>query len=66
MCSNKGEFGITIKGSGIRKHNPVNRAKRVLAKKTAFKGPDTPSDSNNEPKEWQSVFLHTQNANPKI
>lgn len=48
--NNNAKFGGPIKG-GIRKRNPVDRAKKVLAKNTASKDPETPADSNEKPKE---------------
>lgn len=49
--NNNAKFGGPIKGGGIRKRNPVDRAKKVLAKNAASKDPDTPADSNEKPKE---------------
>lgn len=49
--NNNAKFGGPIKGGGIRKRNPVDRAKKVLAKNAASKDPDTPADSNDKPKE---------------
>lgn len=49
--NNNAKFGGPIKGGGIRKRNPVDRAKKVLAKNAASKDPETPADSNEKPKE---------------